>query len=511
MTQQFQLSPPPDDLRTPLVQLKSHYLQQVLEYEKKLAQALDKLAHVEALLEGWSSVEELPLTTELPHPEPATPTPTAFSAAIKRNVESDEGDVAQKDSSLMSCNGHVSSAVNNSALQAHQGNGAKSHHTSIEEPSSPNLLERFLDTLNTSTRTLLSFCVDSGGIELTDKTVGGKTLSLECPNEAVFRRLKLKLPGLASSWNRFVGEDARFVVSTASHPLDTKLLSWSKEDLAQMELVVDKVFEILGVTYTQLSHRGHSWLVIVPNSVLTPPCCEDSPFGEPHLPPTTTNTHINGSRNGSTSSDGVEEVEMLPTYQGMNQIEALSLLLSEHSGTVLHLEFIVRSLYGELEPSLLKVIKNRVGSSLKRGVEQQLWARVADSPGCYTKDLSLVEPAEPPQVTRSGEGRLSHRKRKSSFFKLSSLMLPAYRGQSLKTAVASVIESHPGKIYCIDDLMALLFGSVEASQKGRVRGSVIKGLSDGKREGRFESVPGAKGCYTLSISLLEASSSTRQP
>jgi hypothetical protein len=90
-------------------------------------------------------------------------------------------------------------------------------------------------------------------------------------------------------------------------------------------------------------------------------------------------------------------------------------------------------------------------------------------------------------------------------------MLPAYRGQSLKAAVASVIESHPGKIYCIDDLIALLFGSVEASQKGRVRDAVIKGLSEGKLQGRFESVPDSKGCYTLSISLLEASSSTRQP
>ena len=405
MTEPFQLKPPPDDLRTPLVQLKSHYVQQVLEYEKKLALALDKLAHVEALLEGWSGVEELPMTTELPQQHSQTPTPAAFSAAIKRNLSSDSGAVAQKDSSLLYSNGHASEVVNKSALQTHQVNGA-SDHTSIEEPSSQKLLERFIDTLDTSTRTLLSFCVDSGGISLTDNTVGGKTLSLECPNEVVFRRLKLKLPRLASKWNQFVGEEAIVVVSTANNPLDTRLLSWSKEDLAQMELVVDKVFELLGVTYTQLSHLGHSWLVIVPNSRLTPPCCEDSPFGEPHLPPTTTNTHINGSRNGSTSSDGMQEVEMLPTYQGMNQIEALSLLLSEHSGTVLHLDFIVRSLYGELKHSLLKVIKNRVGSSLKQGVEQKLWARVTDSPGCYTKDLSLVEPAEPPHITRSGEGRL---------------------------------------------------------------------------------------------------------
>ena len=507
MTEPFQLSPPPDELRTPLVQLKSHYVQQVTEYEKKLAQALDKLAHVEALLDGWSSVEELPLTKELPHPHPPTPTPAALSAAIKRNLSSDEGDVADLDSSLTESNGNTSSAVNKSALLTHQVNGAKSH-TSIEEPFSPKLLERFKNTLDTPTRTLLSFCVDSGRIELTDAAVGGKTLSLECPNDAVFRRLKLKLPGLASKWNRFVGEDAIVVVSTVTHPLDTKELSWTKEDLAQMKLVVDKVFEQIGATYTQLTRLEHSWLVIVPNSLLSGPYGEEKPFVEPSQPLTTPNTHINGSHNGSTSSDGVQDVEMLPLYQSMNRIDALSLVLTEHSGTVLHLDFIVRSLYGELEPSLFKVIKNRVGSSLKQGVEQRLWARVSDSPGCYTKDLKLVEPAFSPQVKPSGGSRLPQRKRKSSFFKLSSLMLPPYRGQSLKAALISVIESHPGKIYCIDELIALLFGTVEASQKGRVRDAVSKGLSEGKRIGRFESVPDSKGCYTLSVSLLEASSST---
>ena len=252
MTEPFQLSPPPDEFRTPLVQLKSHYVQQVTEYEKKLALTLEKLAHVEALLDGWSCVEELPLTKELPHQNPPTPTPAAFSAAIKRNLSSDEGDVADLDSSLTSSNGDTSSAVNNSAVLTHQVNGAKSH-TSIEEPFSPKLLERFLNTLDTSTRTLLSFCVDSGGIELTDTAAGGKTLSLECPNDAVFRRLKLKLPSLASKWNRFVGEDAIVVVSTATHPLDIKVLSWSKEDLAQMKLVVDKVFQLLRLTPLRLT------------------------------------------------------------------------------------------------------------------------------------------------------------------------------------------------------------------------------------------------------------------
>jgi hypothetical protein len=120
MTQQFQLSPPPDELRTPLVQLKDHYVQQVIEYEKKLAQALEKLAHVEALLEGWSKVEELPLTKELPHQNPPTPTPAAFSTiTIPENVESYESDVEDKDSSLMKGNGNASGAVSKSAVPPH--------------------------------------------------------------------------------------------------------------------------------------------------------------------------------------------------------------------------------------------------------------------------------------------------------------------------------------------------------------------------------------------------------
>ena len=63
----------------------------------------------------------------------------------------------------------------------------------------------------------------------------------------------------------------------------------------------------------------------------------------------------------------------------------------------------------------------------------------------------------------------------------------------------------------IDDVIALLFGEVEARQTGRVRDTVTKMLSQGKLSGRFESVPGKKGCYTLSCSLLEAQSPALSP
>ena len=263
MSQHFQLKPPPDDLRTPLVKLKDHYVQQVIEYEKKLALALDKLAHVEALLEGWSSVEELPNTLVVPHHSSHSPTPATLNQAILDSVESDEGDVQYSDSSLINGNGNASGVVVQNAVPPLRVNGASSV-TSIEEPFSPTLLERFVDTLDTSTRTLLSFCVDSGRIEITDENVGGKTLSLECPNDAVFRRLKSKLSRLVFKWNQFVGNSNIVVLSMAKHPFDAKVLSWSQRNIAQLKLVVDKVFEVNEVPYTQLTNNERSWLVIVP-------------------------------------------------------------------------------------------------------------------------------------------------------------------------------------------------------------------------------------------------------
>jgi hypothetical protein len=83
--------------------------------------------------------------------------------------------------------------------------------------------------------------------------------------------------------------------------------------------------------------------------------------------------------------------------------------------------------------------------------------------------------------------------------------------ESLKVALVSLLEANPGEIYYIDDVIALLFGEVEASQTGRVRDTVTKMLSQGKLSGRFESVPGKKGCYTLSCSLLEAQSPALSP
>lgn len=209
------------------------------------------------------------------------------------------------------------------------------------------------------------------------------------------------------------------------------------------------------------------------------------------------NTILNGGSRSPDSDNETQLVEMLPPYQGMNRVEALCVLFTEHSGTVLHLDFIVRSLYGELEPELFKLVKNRVASTLTQGLEPKLWAKVADEPGCYTLDLKLIEPALPPPAQRSESVRHSQAQPNRPLSEVSGLMLPPYRGLSVKAALVSLLEANPGKIYSIDDCIALLFGEVKPKFKTRVRDCVTSGLSSGKVEGRFQRVPGSKGCYTF--------------
>ncbi len=84
------------------------------------------------------------------------------------------------------------------------------------------------------------------------------------------------------------------------------------------------------------------------------------------------------------------EIPMLPEYQSLNRTEAILRVLQKHAGTVCHISFIVRSLYGDLEPDIFKVVKGRVQSTLTRGRETGKWWLVPGKPGYYTLDLKLL-------------------------------------------------------------------------------------------------------------------------
>lgn len=83
-------------------------------------------------------------------------------------------------------------------------------------------------------------------------------------------------------------------------------------------------------------------------------------------------------------------VEMLPAYQGLSLKEAIEQLLEDYTGTILHLDFIVRSLYGELPSSQLAAKSQLVHRTLLEGVKQSLWDADSENKDCYTWDFNLI-------------------------------------------------------------------------------------------------------------------------
>ncbi|WP_392530017.1 hypothetical protein [Nostoc sp. C117] len=82
------------------------------------------------------------------------------------------------------------------------------------------------------------------------------------------------------------------------------------------------------------------------------------------------------------------ETAMLPIFQSLSRPEAIEQVLAEHIGTIVHIDFIVEMLYGELQPDAFKVIKGRVKSSLTHGLESNKWFTVPGKPGYYTLSLT---------------------------------------------------------------------------------------------------------------------------
>lgn len=87
------------------------------------------------------------------------------------------------------------------------------------------------------------------------------------------------------------------------------------------------------------------------------------------------------------------KLDVLPQYRGLPKEEAVMQLLQSNAGTILHIDYIVRSLYGELNKSAFKLAKDRVANTLYRGQQKKLWVKVPQQPGCFTLDLKLIDPA----------------------------------------------------------------------------------------------------------------------
>ncbi|HLP90458.1 MAG TPA: hypothetical protein VK184_17965 [Nostocaceae cyanobacterium] len=189
----------------------------------------------------------------------------------------------------------------------------------------------------------------------------------------------------------------------------------------------------------------------------------------------------------------VPDIPMIPPYERLTRMEAIKKLLQEYEGTVCHIDFIVRSLYGELKPTIYRVVKGRVQSSLTQGRERHYWAAIPNEPGCYTLDLNSLGPSNP----TFAQGMKS--KKKKPYIPPKSKVLPMLRrfeGQFLIDAITSFLEQNPGRVFNVNQVIVGIYGELDSEQTREVKTKVLNELSRGHRTGRFSRVPDKIGLYT---------------
>ncbi|MBD2611564.1 MAG: hypothetical protein RMY62_023335 [Nostoc sp. ZfuVER08] len=214
----------------------------------------------------------------------------------------------------------------------------------------------------------------------------------------------------------------------------------------------------------------------------------------------TTFTDIQTPPENNDNSGKVPDIPMLPKYQSLSRMEAIKQLLQEQSGTVCHIDFIVRSLYGDLDSNLFRVVKGRVQSSLTQGRERNYWVIIPEEPGCYTLDLSLVAPKN-----GNGASRSIKSKRKKPFIPPNPKtvpMLKAYEGQFLIDALTSLFEKNPGKVFTVAEVIGGIYGELTSGELREIKNKVLNELSRGYRTGRFSKVPDQIGLYTWDSNMI---------
>ena len=195
-----------------------------------------------------------------------------------------------------------------------------------------------------------------------------------------------------------------------------------------------------------------------------------------------------------------QDYPMLPEYRDcINRIEAIKRVLQAYSGTVCHIDFIVRSLYGDLDPSIFKIVKGRVQSSLTQG-KGSSWSAIPDEPGCYTLDLKLLHANNGNASTKT----LPQKKKKPLILPRTKTvpMLRAFDGQFLIDAITSLLRQNSGKIFTVAEVIAGLYGELDADELREIKSKVLNELSRGYRTGRFSRIPEKVGLYTWDTNLI---------
>jgi hypothetical protein len=186
-------------------------------------------------------------------------------------------------------------------------------------------------------------------------------------------------------------------------------------------------------------------------------------------------------------SSGRDSLSLLPVYEGMNKLEAITQVLTEQSGHVLHQDTIFQLLYGEVSPEVLNQESKRMRASLFQGVTKGLWEKATTQPSSYLVKASHgrqpksadVKPRRKPSP--SAKAIAIALTKTASRGRTQVLSLPArYAGLSKIETVAKVLEDNNGKAMHMDEIIEQLYGKLSGedlkAEKVRMKDVMTRGV-----------------------------------
>jgi hypothetical protein len=444
MDEQPQLQSPPNSFFAPLLELRDYYAPIVEKYEKLYTQALSNLNHVEALLSVWSDNDNLPDLEVISKP-------------VASNLENLPWE-------------------NNDSTPKPIVNSVEPDTVSSQIPATKN-------SSSAKQNVKPPIVITEAALSISE--------NFSLSNSDVYYELRLPTSEASGSLVEYINSE---VAPTNDLELETPFEEFPKiENSSTVTEVVTSAPE------------GNSDRLIQPPVELVElidfvPKTSESQEEDDDLPES---TDTDTPEEAPEKSLSWSEIPMLPEYQSLNRTEAILKVLQKYAGSVCHISLIMRSLYGDLQPEALKVVKGRVHSSLTHGKESGKWSLVPGKPGCYTLDLKLLN-----SNRSSSSSKQSKNQKPSSVVKTNLIpMVEEFSGQVLIDAISSLLQQNPCQTFTIAKVINGLCGEVDSQEFNQIKSKVLKELSRGHRTGRFSRVPGEIGLYTWDSKLLPANAS----
>jgi hypothetical protein len=428
------LEPPPRTLLEPLLELRDYYAALASEYERLWQTARSQVVHVEALLSNWSAVNKRDNLTAVVETFSFAPTPVQHDSLSPKQLD------------------RISNVDQQEAIESELADEDEQQIDADDDDVEQDKIESELAN------------EDEQQIDADDDDVEQDKIESELADE----------------------DEQQIDVDDDDVEQDKIESELADEDEQQIDVDDDDVEQ--DKIESELTDEDEQQIDVDEESS----DAEDTVVTAPAL----SQQEETQTQNNDNYVPGTD-VPMLPQYQILTRMQAIEKILREHSGTVCHIDFIVRSLFGDLEPSVFKVVKSRVQSSLTHGKEKSYWAAFPDEPGCYTLDLNLVTPANGKVKSKSIKP-----KRKKPFLLSKAKrvpMLPEFEGKFLIDAICILLQRNSGKIFSVAEVITGLYGELNAEQLREIKTAVHNELSRGHRIGRFSRVPHKIGCYTWDL------------